>query len=113
MSSLDFGGEPRLLQGLLTGLAKKNFYGETAVTSEYLREQIYAGAPLTPEGALLQISEFERLLLQAADENWTPSQMEAFLAQVRLAYVSVHPSPSLFLAIPIPVHSVSVQSTSN
>jgi hypothetical protein len=80
--------EPKMFQGLLTGLGKKNFYDEP-ITLDFLREQLFGAINLTPEGkklatscfedhsslprtlgALLQISEFERVLLQAANENW-------------------------------------------
>ena len=40
----------RLFQGLLTGLGKKNFFGERAITFEYLKEQVYGTSQLSHEG---------------------------------------------------------------
>jgi hypothetical protein len=83
--SLSADLDVRLFQGLLTGLGKKNFYGESSISLDYLKEQVYRSSQLSPEGEKdtvstslsdrrpaisLQITEFEQILLRAADEDW-------------------------------------------
>jgi hypothetical protein len=46
--------EPKMLQGLLTGLGKKVFYDEP-ITLDFLREQLFGGINISPEGNVLKV----------------------------------------------------------
>jgi hypothetical protein len=63
MDSLLINLEPRSFQGLLNGLVKKNFYGETEFTEEYLAEELYGGSEIDQALISDEIAQFQKVSL--------------------------------------------------
>lgn len=62
MDSLPLSLEPRPFQGLLTGLIKKNFYGDKDITLEFLVEELYSTIEELEEGQhVSEITLYEKV----------------------------------------------------
>ena len=62
---------------LIKGLSARCFFGDD-ITLGFLAEQVYGGED---DAAEAQLVEFEKLLLQAARENWDPSAFESHVGE--------------------------------
>lgn len=62
MDSLPLSLEPRPFQGLLTGLIKKNYYGDKDITLEFLVEELYSTIEELEEGQhVSEITLYEKV----------------------------------------------------
>jgi hypothetical protein len=67
MDALPISLEARPFQGLLNGLIKKNFYGDSEITTEYLLSELYADREETERGQFAnEISLYEKVCRTAA-----------------------------------------------
>ena len=74
---------------LIKGLSARCFFGDD-ITLGFLAEQVYGGED---DAAEAQLVEFEKLLLQAARENWDPSAFEAHVSKPGQAAVAAATRP--------------------
>ena len=63
--------------GLLNGLAKRDYFGETSVTTEFLHEQLYPDTSAEDFAIILQ--KFESILKNIAYSNMDLKQLDAYL----------------------------------
>jgi len=64
MDSLPLSLEPRPFQGLLTGLIKKNFYGDKDITVEFLAEELFSTIEELEEGQhVSEITLYEKVIV--------------------------------------------------
>ena len=63
---------------LLKGVGARCFFGDE-ITLAFLGEQVYEGSGVDAAAAEAQLLEFEKVLSQAARENWEPGAFEASL----------------------------------
>ena len=74
---------PRELRAVLSGLCRRNFYGEE-IEYEDLAEAIYDEASGSKEDAVQHIVGVERLLRRAAKEHWDGPTLETNLAATEM-----------------------------
>uniref|UniRef100_A0A7S2SUD6 COMM domain-containing protein 1 n=1 Tax=Rhizochromulina marina TaxID=1034831 RepID=A0A7S2SUD6_9STRA len=70
----------RQLQGLLSALCKRRFYGES-ISTETLLEAVYTPAGVEEEDAVSHIASLEAVLSRAADANMDPADVETVAAE--------------------------------
>ena len=64
MDTLPINLEPWPFQGLLTGLIRKNFYGEKDITTDFLLTELYGGnSELDPAQMTNEILLYEKVSL--------------------------------------------------
>jgi HCaRG protein. len=63
--------------GLLNGLAKRDYFGELGITSEFLQEQLYPDT--SPEDFGIIMQKFESILKNIAYSNMDLKQLDAYL----------------------------------
>lgn len=61
MDSVRCSLSPKGFQGLLTALAKRNYYKENDYTDAIIINQLYAGIELEPAEIVAEISMFEKV----------------------------------------------------
>lgn len=70
---------PRPFAGLLNGLCRRNFYGETNFPNSVLLEELWGASEQDRPELILEIETFERVLLEAARRNWESGRLEEVL----------------------------------
>lgn len=65
------------LLGLLNGIAKREYYGESEITDEFLHEELYSGMEKTVFDTLL--NRFQNLVKTMTNSDMDFRQLEAFL----------------------------------
>lgn len=77
--------EGRAFQGLLNGLAKKNYELDDSISYDYLIEQLYRSSPayeeMEPVVMIAQIKSIEKLLRNAVESYWDQSTFETILRE--------------------------------
>jgi len=72
---------PKYVHALLNGLVKKRFYGDKTITNDLLKEQIFSGVTMPEHDIHNLISNYDKLLQQAAYQNWSASHLQNHLQQ--------------------------------
>jgi hypothetical protein len=91
MDSLLINLEPRPFQGLLNGLVKKNFYGETLFTDEYLAQELYGSSEIDRALISDEITQFQKVSFLVTDAFFFATAYLPPILYLCLTHVSVLP----------------------
>jgi len=70
---------------LLNGLIKRRFYRESEFTVDFLKQRLFTNSRLTNDKIVALISECDRMLTQAASEDWTLDTLQRQLLQTDIS----------------------------
>jgi len=76
--------EPKFFHALLNGLIKKRFYHDADITSDFLKKQLFGNSRLSPDKIDQVIMECDRVLNQAATQDWSLDTLQRYLVQTDL-----------------------------
>lgn len=103
--------DAKQVHALANGLIKRRFYGED-LTTNYLKEQIFAASKMSDQAIMNCINTLDKTLQQAAAENWLPTNLEKYLQTTNCAEVHVAALLKLWSGEHDKVHQTLVQKSS-
>lgn len=101
----------KFIYALANGLVKHRFYGDESITPTMLQEQIFSSSKMGAEQQLALITTYDKLLEQAARENWTSQDLEKYLKTTDITNEHVNAFGRLWNGEHEKIHQTVVAST--